>query len=420
MINIKRRNKIEIITYFHPIISIKDRSIVALEALSRFKTKKDETLRPISHLINTIKTQKELLKLDIQLINQTADSFNKSKIYNDEILLFINISSAIVNKGAVGAYVIDKILKDKDICSRRVVLEILEENLDESENLTNFFDICRELNYSIALDDVGVGYSNLQRIAQVKPDIIKLDISLITNIHNDFYKRKVFKSLTRLAHDIGSLVVAEGVETEDETLTALQLGAGLVQGFYFCKPDNSTETVFEICSPKIEHCRVRLKERIREKQLDIQIKIKIHNKTVEDLAIELSITPFNNIKEVLFKHLKSTRDMDCIFVLDKEGIQVSETVTLCDDFENRHFLFHPASIGADHSLKPYFIEPNPLNDLLVTERYISQATGQSCRTYSRYFYNNNKLYILCVDYTDNSNFINQDFINANLETSNSI
>ncbi len=413
MIKINRNNKIEIITYFHPIISIKDRSIVALEALSRYKTRNDETLRPISQLIDTMKTQNDLLNLDLQLITKTADTFNKSEIYSDELLLFINISSAIVNKGVNGAFLIDKILKDRDICSKRVVLEILEENLDDTDNLTNFFNTCRELKYSIALDDVGVGYSNLQRIAQVKPDIIKLDISLITNMHNDFYKRKVFKSLTRLAHDIGSLVVAEGVESEDETLTALGLGAGLVQGFYFCKPNNSTEAIFDICSPKIEYCRIRLKERIREKQLDIQIKIKIHNKTVEDLAIELGATPFNNFKDLLFKHLNSTRDMDCIFVLDKEGIQVSDTVTLCDVFTSRHFLFHPAAIGADHSLKPYFIEPNPLNDSLVTERYISQATGQSCRTYSRYFYNNNKLYILCVDYTDNSNFINQDFINPN-------
>ena len=85
----------------------------------------------------------------------------------------------------------------------------------------------------IALDDMGTGYSNLERIASIKPDIIKLDRSLIQDIDREYHKQELFDFFLKLAHKIGVFVVVEGIETEAEALSCLERGADLVQGFYF-------------------------------------------------------------------------------------------------------------------------------------------------------------------------------------------
>ena len=88
----------------------------------------------------------------------------------------------------------------------------------------------------MVLDDVGAGHSNLDRIPLFRPDVIKIDRSLITGVDGDFYKQETFKSLVSLSRRIGALVVAEGIETEAEAVTALELGADLLQGFFLGRP----------------------------------------------------------------------------------------------------------------------------------------------------------------------------------------
>lgn len=396
---------IEIHTFFHPIISIRDRSIVAMEALSRYRFNSDRNLGPINNYIETLSNNEELLKLDLQLIKTSVKTFQETSKSYGNILLFLNVSSVIVNLGNEGILLINRIIYNAGMTPRQVVLEILEENLDNSEDCNNFFISSRKEGYSLALDDVGVGFSNLQRIAQVKPNIIKLDISLISNLHLDYYKRKVFSSLTRLAHDIGALVVAEGVENEKETLMSLKLGAVLVQGFYFCKPNPSICSILKICKPKIEICRVRLKETLQAEKRDIKLIKQEHAKSVAILSNKLSRIYIPEFEVELLKCMNINSDMECLFILDCEGIQVTETITIYKNNSNKHFLFKPASRGADHSLKPYYTDSDSdsdnFNGTHVTDKYISQASGKACRTFSNYFYNNNKLFILCVDYSEN-------------------
>ena len=94
----------------------------------------------------------------------------------------------------------------------------------------------RQRGFLVVLDDVGAGHSNLDRIPLIRPDIIKIDRSLITGVDADFYKQETFKSLVSLSRRIGALVVAEGIETEREAVAALELGADLLQGYFLGRP----------------------------------------------------------------------------------------------------------------------------------------------------------------------------------------
>ena len=86
------------------------------------------------------------------------------------------------------------------------------------------------------MDDAGSGYAGLGSIANLEPDFIKLDISLINCIHENFIKQNLVETMVRFANDQGAKVIAEGVELAEEYETVKQLGAHLVQGFFLHPP----------------------------------------------------------------------------------------------------------------------------------------------------------------------------------------
>jgi EAL domain-containing protein (putative c-di-GMP-specific phosphodiesterase class I) len=121
--------------------------------------------------------------------------------------------------------------------ARQVVLEITERAaLDSGADIPGRIRRLRSLGFRVAIDDLGAGYAGLSYFALLTPDVVKLDITLVRNIHQEEIKRKLVGSLTSLCKDLGMLVVAEGVETAEERDTTLELGCDLLQGFLFAKP----------------------------------------------------------------------------------------------------------------------------------------------------------------------------------------
>jgi EAL domain-containing protein (putative c-di-GMP-specific phosphodiesterase class I) len=88
----------------------------------------------------------------------------------------------------------------------------------------------------LAVDDLGAGYSNLKYIADLKPEIVKLDRGLTTDIHTDRRQRLLVAGLVRLCVDLGAKVVAEGLETADQVQAAFDTGVHYGQGYVLAKP----------------------------------------------------------------------------------------------------------------------------------------------------------------------------------------
>ncbi len=119
----------------------------------------------------------------------------------------------------------------------RVVLEITERSsLDEVKDARHRVARLRELGFRIAVDDMGSGYAGLTSFALLEPEYVKLDMSLIRDVHLSPTKQKVIRSMNDLCRDMGMKVVAEGVETTEERDTLLEIGCDLLQGFLFAKP----------------------------------------------------------------------------------------------------------------------------------------------------------------------------------------
>ncbi|HEU4582029.1 MAG TPA: EAL domain-containing protein [Polyangiaceae bacterium] len=122
--------------------------------------------------------------------------------------------------------------------AQRVVLEITERSsLDKLDNVGERVAKLRRMGFRIAVDDLGAGYAGLTTFAQLEPEIVKLDMSLVRDVNTNPTKRKVVRSMTQLAREIGALVVAEGVESEEELEAVVHLGCDFVQGFYFARPE---------------------------------------------------------------------------------------------------------------------------------------------------------------------------------------
>lgn len=119
----------------------------------------------------------------------------------------------------------------------RVILEITERSsLDELKDVRVRVARLREMGFRIAVDDLGAGYAGLTSFTQLEPEVVKLDMTLVRDVHVSATKQKVIRSIASLCKDMGMLVVAEGVEVTEERDALIELGCDLLQGFLFARP----------------------------------------------------------------------------------------------------------------------------------------------------------------------------------------
>ena len=128
--------------------------------------------------------------------------------------------------------------------ARNMVLEITERaSLDEVENAHASVTRLRALGYRIALDDLGAGYAGLTSLAQLRPEVVKIDMSLVRGVDQDTTRQTLIGSMASLSKALGMIVVAEGVETASERDALVELGCDLFQGYLFARPARQLPTV---------------------------------------------------------------------------------------------------------------------------------------------------------------------------------
>lgn len=120
-----------------------------------------------------------------------------------------------------------------------LTIEITEhDKVDNYSQLAERLSAFRSRGAAVAVDDAGAGHSSLRHVMQLRPEWIKLDRSLIQEIDNDPGKRALVRSMVAFNEEIGSHLIAEGVETKAEMDTLLQLGVEMAQGYFFARPDS--------------------------------------------------------------------------------------------------------------------------------------------------------------------------------------
>ena len=115
-------------------------------------------------------------------------------------------------------------------------MEVLEEKLEGVEGDIQAALAESGVAYSLAIDDFGIGRSNLARVLAVEPDYVKVDRSLVSDIDRDPARRALMSALVRFSRGTGVQLIAEGVEREGEAAALSRVGVRLAQGFHFAHP----------------------------------------------------------------------------------------------------------------------------------------------------------------------------------------
>jgi EAL domain-containing protein (putative c-di-GMP-specific phosphodiesterase class I) len=301
-----------------------------------------------------------------------------------------------VLEGASGAEQLVREELEMGVSPSRVALEFLESALSDVVKLEEFCRAARRAGFLVALDDVGTGHSNLERIPRLEPDILKIDRQLVHGMADSYHRREVFRSLLQLSHQIGALAIAEGVEVEADVIAGLALGCDLFQGFYFGRAVDP-RAGGPLCDVGRLHeagdqFRVDSKRRLGERRL----RHRRHEQAMRALVTEMKAVGEPDFSRVLSDALGRMPFVEALYVLDERGVQITDTAHRA--VSSRQALFHPSPVGADQSLKQYFLMLHAGLERYTSDPYISMASGNFCITMSRYF--NNVLgqsYVLCCD-----------------------
>ncbi len=209
---------------FQPLIDSSWR-IVGYEALAR---NEEPTLRNPPVLFDTAFKSGRWDELTERLFELSVDPY----LNTPDALLFLNVDPRQLAREPL-------IPHDHPLMSMasRVVLEVTERaSATDLANLKKISEL-REMGFRVAVDDLGAGYSGLTAFAEIEPDYVKIDGSLIRQVDQHDHRQKLIKSVTDLSNDLGIQVVAEGIERIEEFEAVRDLGAHLFQGFFVGRPE---------------------------------------------------------------------------------------------------------------------------------------------------------------------------------------
>lgn len=219
---------------FQPIVRLRGGDTIGYEALSRFDV---EPLEPgadgsIDEVPDTQGWFDLASELDrrVELEVASWEAISAAGAPPDGGLLFVNTSPAALADPRVRAA--------RDLLPPRVVLELSEHDaVADYDALRTVLAEWTVRGDRLAIDDAGAGYASLRHVLQLAPDYVKLDRSLISGIDHDPNRRALAAALVAYGRDVGTSIIAEGVERGEEMLVLRSAGVGFAQGYLLARPD---------------------------------------------------------------------------------------------------------------------------------------------------------------------------------------
>jgi len=149
----------------------------------------------------------------------------------------VNVHASTLGRDATFVDFLVGVARQCEIELSRLTVEVVEHSpVWNAAEFLHSLRLMRELKIRLALDDVGTGQSNYRMILDATPDCFKIDSYLVQTAHADYKRRSMLASILQLARDLGSSVVAEGVESAADLEAVLGLGITLIQGYIFSRP----------------------------------------------------------------------------------------------------------------------------------------------------------------------------------------
>jgi EAL domain-containing protein (putative c-di-GMP-specific phosphodiesterase class I) len=387
-----------VVTHFQPVVSIKKRSIIGVEALTRGNDGPYRLFAP-EQLFSWAEEAKLLEELDSLCKRSALQEFGKLLPKPEGLLLFLNLHAGRLSTGQLSAMAVRRAVEESGLRAQDVVLELSDRDGD-APGLRSFVETARSFGFTLAYDDLDGEGAGLRRLQALRPDMVKVDDSLVRGISADAVKQEQFRAVASLARRMGALTVAEGVENEEDASLCLELGADLMQGFHFGRPVATANYPFPSVQSAVDRSAGRLKANLAGRAHGRSRENAKHLQLMDRMLSSLAGLDPQGFDQALLGFVNAVASVECLYAMNKAGLQVTRTVVWQHQRDSlRSLLFAPAEAGADHSLKDYYLglalEDQPR---FMSEPYVSMATGSLCRTVSaRFKALDGQDYILCMD-----------------------
>lgn len=230
-----RYDDLQLHSVFQPLFHADTLEPMAYEALLRAR-KADGTPVPPPEAFRYPETPQEIVYFDRLCRTVHAVNFAGQAHMGETLYLNVDARHLLSVEGGTHGAAFEGLLRHCGLKPTQVVLEILESGIGDLGRLAEAVTAYQQRGYRIAIDDFGCQHSNFDRLWQLTPDIVKLDRELLVQSSSNPRARIILPKLIEIIHDLGGLVVCEGIETADQHDLAIRSGADLLQGFYYARP----------------------------------------------------------------------------------------------------------------------------------------------------------------------------------------
>ncbi|MGN0374642.1 MAG: EAL domain-containing protein, partial [Butyrivibrio sp.] len=224
---------------FQPIVSLRDGKLLGFEALSRISEK--DLFDNVEDMFRCAELHEEIWRLEQVCRHAILASISEQKSFFDQnnLKLFINVNPKVLYDEKFQACFTKEYTKRYGIDVESITIEVTErQRIEDEQGFTEAVNHYKRQNYHIAIDDIGSGYSGLNRICSLSPNYIKLDMELIRDVHKSPTKLALIQGLVDFSVNSGILLIAEGIETKKELDVLINLGVQYGQGYYLGRPSS--------------------------------------------------------------------------------------------------------------------------------------------------------------------------------------
>jgi len=221
-------------TFFQPVFQNDFESVWGYECLMRGVADDGTWLMP-KQLLEWAAQERLIFMLD--RICRETHIRNAAAVLPDDVAILINFLPTAIYEPAFCLKTTIAAAKSAGIEPNRVIFEVVEtEKVLDSNHLALILNEYRKSGFRVALDDVGSGFAGLMILADLNPDLIKIDRELVQGAAKSEMHRIIVRALVQIARASGCLILAEGVETEAELMLMKSFGVDLFQGFLLGRP----------------------------------------------------------------------------------------------------------------------------------------------------------------------------------------